>query len=435
MTVIAKTERETHPSLSEASFGRELIRFNTAGSVDNGKSTLIGRLLYDSGGLPEDVIKTIAARSRDGGKLNLAAFTDGLKAERERAITIDASYRYFQRGERDFIVADSPGHFEYTRNMLTATSHSDATLILVDAEHGIVEQNRRHAYLASMAGVKNIAILVNKLDLFDYSRARFDEIQGEFSRLLEKLPDVELTYIPISALHGENIVQSSRFTPWFEGPSVLGYLEGLSPERDVPVEKVRAVVQWIEREERAGHREVVVRLDEGSLVNGDRLRSSPGDEEVSVEGLSVPSGFVVRTSATQARFQVPWTSRLQRGDILSRAETPLSTMSRFDARICWMDERPLREGERYLVRIGGKLTEGVIERVDRRVDIGTYEHIDDRRALTLNEVGVVTVSLARPIAAVRFSDDRRAGALIVIDPGSGHTVAAGGVLTGNKARQ
>lgn len=433
--MIATNTRGRQSSLSEASFGRELIRFNTAGSVDNGKSTLIGRLLYDSGGLPEDVIKTIAARSRDGGKLNLAAFTDGLKAERERGITIDASYRYFQRGERDFIVADSPGHFEYTRNMLTATSHSDATLILVDAEHGIVEQNRRHAYLASMAGVKNIAILVNKLDLFDYSRARFDEVRGEFSQLLEKLPDVQLTYIPISALHGENIVQSSSLTPWFEGPSVLGYLEALSPERDVPVDKVRAVVQWIEREDRDGRREVVVRLDEGSLGNGDRLRSIPGDEEVSVQRLSVPAGFVVRTSATQARFQVPWTTRLQRGDILFRAEAPLSTMSRFDAKICWMDERPLREGERYRVRIGGNLTEGVIERVQRRVDIGTYEHIDDRRALTLNEVGIVTISLDRSLAAVRFSDDRRAGALIVIDPSSGHTVAAGGVLTGNEARE
>jgi bifunctional enzyme CysN/CysC len=286
-----------------------------------------------------------------------------------------------------------------------------------------------------MAGVKNIAILVNKLDLFDYSRARFDEIRGEFSQLLAKLPDVQLTYIPISALYGENIVQSSRFTPWFEGPSVLGYLEGVSPERDVPVEKVRAVVQWIEREERDGRREVVVRLDEGSLGNGDRLRSSPGDEELSVERLSVPAGFVVRTSATQARFQVPWTTRLQRGDILSREEAPLSTMSRFNARICWMDERPLRDGERYLVRIGGHLTEGVIERVDRRVDIGTYEHVDDRRALTLNEVGVVTMSLARPLTAVPFSDDRRAGALIVIDPSSGHTVAAGGVLTGDEVRE
>jgi sulfate adenylyltransferase subunit 1 (EFTu-like GTPase family) len=258
---------------------------------------------------------------------------------------------------------------------------------------------------------------------------------GEFSQLLEKLPDVQLTYIPISALHGENIVQSSRFTPWFEGPSVLGYLEALSPERDVPVDKVRAVVQWIEREEREGHREVVVRLDEGCLENGDRLLSSPGGEELSVERLSVPAGFVVRTSATQARFRVPWTTRLQRGDVLSRAEARLSTMSRFDARICWMDERPLRQGERYLVRIGGHLTEGTIERVDRRVDIGTYEHIDDQRALTLNEVGVVTISVARPLAAVQFGEDRRAGALIVIDTGSGHTVAAGGVLTGNEARE
>ena len=247
MKATATRNEKSETSLRDESFGRELVRFNTAGSVDNGKSTLIGRLLYDSGGLPEDVIASIAARSHSGGNLNLAAFTDGLKAERQRGITIDASYRYFQRGQRDFIVADSPGHFEYTRNMLTATSHSDATLILVDAEHGIVDQNRRHAYLASMAGVKNIAILVNKLDLFSYSRSRFDEIREEFSRLLEKLPGVDVTFIPISALHGENIVEPSRRTPWYEGPSVLGYLEGLSPDRDEAVDKIRADVQWIER--------------------------------------------------------------------------------------------------------------------------------------------------------------------------------------------
>lgn len=428
MTAIETRTDTSRTSLRDESFGRELIRFNTAGSVDNGKSTLIGRLLYDSGGLPEDVIASIAARSQGAGKLNLAAFTDGLKAERERGITIDASYRYFQRGQRDFIVADSPGHFEYTRNMLTATSHSDATLILVDAEHGIVEQNRRHAYLASMAGVKNIAILVNKLDLFGYSRARFDEIRGEFARLLEKLPDVTVTYIPISALHGENIVQSSRFTPWYEGPSVLGYLEGLSPRSDVSVDTIRAVVQWIEREQGASGREVVVRIDQGVLANGDRLRASPSDERVVVTGLNVPSGFTVRgATGSQARFQVPWTTRLQRGDVLSREDTSLRAVTHLDAHICWMDERPLRVGQRYLVRVGGQAAEGIIDRVVRRVDIGSYESVDDQRPLRLNEVGSVAVSLSKPLVVAPFREERRNGALILVDPVSGNTVAAGGV--------
>ena len=427
MTAIETRTNTSQPSLRDESFGRELIRFNTAGSVDNGKSTLIGRLLYDSGGLPEDVIASIAARSREGGTLNLAAFTDGLKAERERGITIDASYRYFQRGARDFIVADSPGHFEYTRNMLTATSHSDATLILVDAEHGIVEQNRRHAYLASMAGVKNLAILINKLDLFSYSRARFDEIQGEFSRLLEKLPGVDVTYIPISALHGENIVQPSRLTPWYEGPSVLGYLEGLSPQSDVPVDRVRAVVQWIEQGSVHSGREVVVRVDEGALRDGDRLRTSPLDEEIVVANLSVSSQFVVRASNTQARFEVPWTTKLQRGDVLSRGDARHQTATRLEADICWMDEQPLHVGETYFVRSGGQVVEGVIERVLRRVDIGTYESIADERPLNLNQVGAVTVSLSGPLVVSPFTENRRAGALIIVDPRSGNTVAAGGV--------
>ena len=427
MTATVTRNNTNQTSLRDESFGRELIRFNTAGSVDNGKSTLIGRLLYDSGGLPEDVIAAIAARSRDAGKLNLAAFTDGLKAERERGITIDASYRYFQRGERDFIVADSPGHFEYTRNMLTATSHSDATLILVDAEHGLVEQNRRHAYLASMAGVKSLAILINKLDLFSYSRARFDEIQGEFSRLLEKLPGVDVTYIPISALHGENIVQPSRLTPWYEGPSVLGYLEGLSPQRDVPVDRVRAVVQWIEQGSVHSGREVVVRVDEGALRDGDRLRTSPLDEEIVVANLSVSSQFVVRASNTQARFEVPWTTKLQRGDVLSRGDARHQTATRLEADICWMDEQPLHVGETYFVRSGGQVVEGVIERVLRRVDIGTYESIADERPLILNQVGAVTVSLSGPLVVSPFTENRRAGALIIVDPRSGNTVAAGWV--------
>jgi sulfate adenylyltransferase large subunit len=427
MTSIETRTNTSQLSLQDESFGRELIRFNTAGSVDNGKSTLIGRLLYDSGGLPEDVIASIAARSREGGALNLAAFTDGLKAERERGITIDASYRYFQRGERDFIVADSPGHFEYTRNMLTATSHSDATLILVDAEHGIVEQNRRHAYLASMAGVKNLAILINKLDLFSYSRARFDEIQGEFSRLLEKLPGVDVTYIPISALHGENIVQASRCTPWYEGPSVLGYLEGLSPQRDVPVDRVRAVVQWIEEADRNVGREVVVRVDEGALRDGDRLRASPRDEEVVVSNVNAFPRFAVRASNSQARFEVPWTTRLQRGDVLSRGDVRHQTTTRLEADICWMNEQPLRVGEAYLVRSGGLIVEGIIERVLRRVDIGTYESVADERPLSLNEVGSVTVSLSAPLVVSPFTENRRAGALIIVDPRSGNTVAAGGV--------
>jgi len=427
MTTLPNLKNRNQISLHEERFGRELVRFNTAGSVDNGKSTLIGRLLYDSGGLPEDVIATIAARSREGGKLNLAAFTDGLKAERERGITIDASYRYFQRGQRDFIVADSPGHFEYTRNMLTATSHSDATLILVDAEHGIVEQNRRHAYLASMAGVKNIAILVNKLDLFSYSESRFDEIQGEFSRLLEKLPNVEVTFIPISALHGENIVQSSRLTPWYEGPSVLGYLEGLSPERDVAVDKIRAVVQWIERGIGEAQREVVVRLDQGSLGNGDRLKATLSNEEVVVRGLSASSGFVVRTSESQARFQVPWTTQLQRGDLLARGDTRLQSVDRLEAQLCWMDDEPLRTGDIFLVRVGGRTVEGVIEEVLRRVDIGSYEYVDDKGPLSLNQVGAVALSLRQPLVVAPFAEDRRAGSLILIDPRDGNTVAAGGV--------
>ena len=428
MSIQFKHSQHRVISLSEASFGRELVRFNTAGSVDNGKSTLIGRLLYDSGGLPDDVIATIASRSRDSGKLNLAAFTDGLKAERERGITIDASYRYFQRGERDFIVADSPGHFEFTRNMLTATSHSDATLILVDAEHGIVEQNRRHAYLASMAGVQNIAILVNKLDIFGYSQSRFDELREEFSRLLDKLPGVTVTYIPISALHGENIVQGSTHTPWYEGPSVLAYLEALSPREDISVDRIRAVVQWIENAGSSEKNEIVVRIDEGAIANGDRLRAAPRGEEVVVEGLYAHGGFVDFTRAAQARFRVPRSTQLRRGDSLSGTEDSRYETRTVGARICWMDELPLDVERTYLVRIGGQLVEGVISKVLDRIDIGTFQAYESDDALHLNEVGSVRLSLTDAVATAPFSRDTKGGSLIIIDPRSGNTVAAGGVV-------
>lgn len=416
-------------SLEQASFGRELVRFNTAGSVDNGKSTLIGRLLYDSGGLPDDVIATIAARSRDTGKLNLAAFTDGLKAERERGITIDASYRYFQRGQRDFIVADSPGHFEFTRNMLTATSHSDATLILVDAEHGIVEQNRRHAYLASMAGVRNIAVLVNKLDIFGYSQARFDELRGEFSQLLDKLPGVGVTYIPISALHGENIVQGSSLMTWYEGPSVLAYLENLSPHEGISVDRLRAVVQWIEGDRASEKREVVVRIDEGGIEDGERLCAAPRGEEFVVQDLYAHGRLVDYTRAAQARFRVSRAALLRRGDSLSRTEDPRHETRTVDARICWMDEVPLEVGRRYVVRIGGQLVEGVLSKVLARIDIGTFQAHDSDEALGLNDVGSVRLSFTEPVATAPFSADTKGGSLIIIDPRSGNTVAAGGVLT------
>lgn len=429
MTIHTSTPERTTRTLAPENPGRRLIRFNTAGSVDNGKSTLIGRLLYDSGGLPEDVIATIAARSRESGKLNLAAFTDGLKAERERGITIDASYRYFHRGERDFIVADSPGHFEFTRNMLTATSHSDATLILVDAEHGIVEQNRRHAYLASMAGVKNIAILVNKLDLFSFSQARFDEISGDFSRLLDKLPGVQVTYIPISALHGENIVESSTRMPWYSGPSVLSYLEEISQDAAVPVDRLRAVVQWIEQAKAVAGREVVVRLDAGTIRNGDTLLASPRGENVVVTDLHAGGAFVDATSASQARFQVNRGSNLQRGDVLSPADKPSQASRQIEAHICWMVETPLATEERYLVRIGSQIVEATLDHVIRRTDIGSFEQIEDPTPLSLNEVGTIRLTLSDPVATAPFARDRRGGSLIVIDPRSGETVAAGGVLS------
>ncbi len=412
---------------------RDLLRFNTAGCVDNGKSTLIGRLLFDSGGLPEDVIKKIAARSDASAhqqNLNLAAFTDGLRAERERGITIDASYRYFSRDTRDFIVADSPGHFEFTRNMMTATSHSDVTLLLVDATKGIVEQNRRHAYLASLVGVRSLVILINKMDAVEYSREVFDSLVSEFDELLRKLPHSIATYIPISALRGENVVTRSANMPWYSGDSLLDYLQSISVTKSTKIDDLRFVVQWVDHH--AGkHPEVVGNLTSGCLANDDAVVILPSRSKNSIREIrSLQGPLSELTMPSPARLKL--TSdipSLSRGDLIVAPNHSLSLSRTFDAEVCWMDETPLSLDVDYELQIGSRSEKARVSVVNSKVDIGKFEETSVFSPVGNNEIARIEIVTESPIPLDTFEKNPETGRFILTDPRSSRTVAAGVVTS------
>ncbi len=413
---------------------RELVRFNTAGSVDNGKSTLIGRLLYDSGGLPDDVIAKIAQQSDQKGAagINLAAFTDGLKAEREQGITIDASYRFFSRGQRDFIVADTPGHFEYTRNMMTAATHSDVTFILVDAPKGIVEQNRRHTYIASLLGVEHLVILINKMDSVGFSENVFNGLKQEFERYLQKLGRQDAHFIPISALNGDNVVLKSESMPWYKGPAIIEFLQNAEVKRNAPVRDLRFVVQWIDREARtrAGESEIVGQLVSGKLHKWDSLFSLPSERTARVRKIAVAGRLLNELSApSNARLLLRNRSGLEpivsRGSILSLGSRRPVLSNTIEAEICWMDQEPLVVARPYLLQNASRIGQASIEFVQHRVDIKSLEHVEGPQVLNQNDIASVRIRTQDLIPWDVFAYSKQTGSLILVDPESKRTVATG----------
>ncbi len=413
---------------------RDLLRFNTAGSVDNGKSTLIGRLLFDTGGIPEDIIANIAARGAEyahAGNLNLAAFTDGLRAERDKGITIDASYRYFSRGQRDFIVADTPGHFEYTHNMLTATSHSDLTLILVDATKGIVEQNKRHAYVAALAGVTRLVILVNKMDLVDYSERRFDQLHSEFSQLLDKLPGVSATFVPISALHGDNVVTHSKKLPWYRGPSILSLLESAQPETREAVKDLRFIVQWVKGSKARGtsRKEVAGILTSGSLASGDTVKALPSMQTFLLNNITgLRSRREIAHAPTALRALVDPRAKVARGDLLVNPDKSLQLSRSVHAEICWIGPQRLRPGNRLLFQARSRVLEVTVPTITSRINIAHYDFVPGSDTLRANDIAQVKIDSKESIVVDRANLCSIANRFTLIDPRSKRTVAAGRIL-------
>jgi bifunctional enzyme CysN/CysC len=415
----------------------DLLRFATAGSVDDGKSTLIGRLLYDSKAIFEDQLESVQRTSRERGDeyTNLALLTDGLRAEREQGITIDVAYRYFATPKRKFIIADTPGHIQYTRNMVTGASTADLAVILVDARNGLVEQSRRHAFLTTLLRVPHLVLCVNKMDLVDFSETVFEEIRSEFTAFATKLNIPDLTFIPVSALNGDNIVTRSENTPWYDGPSLLHHLENVHVASDRNLVDVRFPVQYVIRPMSSTHPDY--RGYAGQVAGGVM---KPGDEVV-----VLPSGFTSRIAAIdtadgpvdEAYPPMSVTVRLEdnldvsRGDLICRPHNqPLVTQD-VDAMVCWMDSaEPLRPGQKLAVKHTTRNARALVKELQYRLDVNTLHRDDEAGELRLNEIGRVRLRTTQPLLCDPYSRNRTTGGFILIDESTNRTVGAGMITSG-----
>ena len=416
--------------LPEAAAQRSLLRFSTAGSVDDGKSTLIGRLLYDSRGVYEDQLASVrnSKLNRSSGPIDFSLITDGLRAEREQGITIDVAYRYFATARRKFIIADTPGHEQYTRNMATGASTADLAIVLVDARKGVLPQSRRHAFIASLLGIPRAVIAVNKMDLVDFRRDVFDQIEADFRRFAETLSFRELLFIPISALDGDNVTTPSDRTPWYTGPSLLDYLETAPVESTRDALTFRFPVQYVIRPS-LDFRGYAGQIASGAVRPGDAVVALPSGRASRVASIVTWDGHLDEAFAPMSvTITLDDELDISRGDMLVRAEEPAPTLARsVDASIVWMNEAALELGRPYIVKQTTRQVRASFRKIRHRVDVNTLAH-EATRELRLNEIGVVAIELQRPLCFDAYAENRVTGSFIVIDPISNATLGAGMLL-------
>ncbi len=406
-----------------------LLRFITCGSVDDGKSTLIGRLLYESELLFEDHLAALEADSKQsgtqGGELDFALLLDGLAAEREQGITIDVAYRYFASEKRKFIVADTPGHEQYTRNMATGASTADCAVLLVDARKGILTQTRRHTYLVSLLGIRHVALAVNKLDLVSYSEAGFREMAADYQMFGRELGLDDVVCIPVSALRGDNIVERSRRTPWYDGPTLLEYLETVEIDEDrLRSAPMRFPVQWVNRPD-AEFRGFAGMIASGSVAPGDRIVVAPAGRESTVSRIVTKDGDLARATAGQS-VTLTLTDEIDvsRGDVIADISSPPRVGEQFEATLVWMAEEPMLRGRSYVMRVGTSLASATISPLKYKVNVDSLERLAAEQ-LELNEIGVCELELDRPIAFDPYSENRVTGGFVLIDRVTNSTVGAG----------
>jgi bifunctional enzyme CysN/CysC len=414
----------------------ELLRFATAGSVDDGKSTLIGRLLYDSKQVFADQMAHVeeASERQGNGYVNLALLTDGLRAEREQGITIDVAYRYFSTPRRKFIIADTPGHEQYTRNMVTGASTADLSVVLVDARKGVLEQSRRHAYIAALLRIPHVVLCVNKMDLVDFDEAVFDRIVEEFADVAALLGIRDVTSIPISALLGDNVVERSPRMDWYEGPTLLHQLERVHIASDRNLTDLRLPVQWVIRPQSVEHHDY--RGYAGQLAGGVL---HPGDEVV-----VLPAGRRTRVAAIdghegeldEAFPPMSVTVRLAdeldvgRGDLLCRPDDAPTPTRELTADLCWMTDAPLRAGARYALKHTTRTARAVVDAIEHRVDVHTLDPVPGPDELALNDIGRVRLRTGAPLVADPYARNRATGSFILIDEATNDTVGAGMIVEG-----
>ncbi len=418
----------------------DLLRFTTAGSVDDGKSTLIGRLLYDSKQVFEDQLEHVAlasARRGGSGALDLALLTDGLRAEREQGITIDVAYRYFATARRRFIIADCPGHQQYTRNMVTGASTADLAVILLDARKGVLEQSKRHAFISALLGIPHLVVAVNKMDLVEYSQERFEELVAEFEGFAAKLSgSAKIVYIPISALEGDNVVERSPRMQWYEDQPLLEFLEEVEVAYDHPYDtQARFPVQWVIRPSNG----IPARSGESGNYRGYAGQLASGALRVGEEVVALPSGLSTRIAAIdtfegeldEAQAPMSVTLRLEdeldvsRGELICRAEEAPTVSRELQADVCWLNERPLRAGGRYVIKHTTRGATAIVDALEDVVDVHTLERASAPGELALNDIGRVRLRTSTPLAFDPYRSNRRTGSFILIDEATNETVGAG----------
>ena len=410
----------------------EMLRFATAGSVDDGKSTLVGRLLHDSKSVLTDTLEAVERASRDRGSdgVELALLTDGLRAEREQGITIDVAYRYFTTSRRKFVLADTPGHVQYTRNMVTGASTAELVVILVDARMGVVEQTRRHLAVAALLGVRHLVLAVNKMDLVDFDESVFTAIAADFASAADALKVDGHVVIPVSAHLGDNVVEPSTAMPWYSGPTLLDHLETVPVGYDAWLQPARLPIQYVIRS--ADYRGYAGQLASGVIERGDVVVVMPAGLTTTIVGIDTFDGEVERAHAPQSvTVRLADQIDVGRGDLIVHPRQEPPVVREFDATLCQLSDRPLRAGDRVLVKHTTRVVKAVVASVNHRLDIETLAH-QPADVLGLNEIGGVTLKIAAPLAVDDYASDRLTGSFLVIDDHDGQTLAAG--LVGDPIR-
>lgn len=412
----------------------QLLRFTTAGSVDDGKSTLIGRLLYDSKSIFEDQLEAVeeASRSRGNEEVNLALLTDGLRAEREQGITIDVAYRYFATPKRKFIIADTPGHIQYTRNMVTGASTADLAVILVDARHGIMEQTVRHSYIASLLAIKEVVVCVNKMDLVDFSQEVFDKIVADYKEMSSSIALGNVTFIPISAKLGDNVVNKSENMPWYTGKALLDFLETVQ----LPVESedsMRLPVQYVVRpisDKFPDFRGYAGRLAEGSIKKGDKIKVYPSEMTSSVTGVYLgEKELETAVSPESVDITLSDDIDISRGDVIVAVDGKQPHMEQeVLLNVCWFRNSPMQQGKKYVIRHATQQTLGIIKEIEYKIDINTREKEYGVDKLIMNDIARVRIKTADPLIFDYYKDNRTMGSLIFIEEGTNDTVGAGMIV-------
>jgi len=406
-----------------------LLRFITCGSVDDGKSTLIGRLLFESKLLFEDQLATIEADSKkygtQGDEMDFALLVDGLAAEREQGITIDVAYRFFSTDKRKFIVADTPGHEQYTRNMVTGASTADAAILMVDARHGILTQTRRHSFLMSLIGMRRVVVAINKMDLVDYSKERFEEIVEEYRAFARQLGLEAITFIPMSALKGDNVIEHGHHMPWYHGPTLMAYLETVEVDDErLQRDPFRLPVQWVNRPN-LDFRGFTGMVTSGRVRPGDAIRVQPSGKSSTVSRIYTFDGDLDEAVAGQSiTLLLDDEIDISRGDVISGVEQPSQTADQFETSLVWMHEQPLLPGRPYLMKLGTQTVSATITDIKYQINVNTLEHTAAKQ-LELNAIGVCNLSLNKPVAFDPYQESQDTGGFILIDRMTNNTVGAG----------